>query len=74
MNRSSRTFELQIPGTGGGRRLYLDALAVLGEEAVQKIEKYPSVVNGYLITQDHKVTNYMEINAFLKVFFENLAW
>lgn len=74
MNRSSRTFELQIPGQAEAGALYLDALAVLGEEAVQKIEKYPSVVNGYLITQDHKVTNYMEINAFLKVFFENLAW
>lgn len=72
MNRASRSFELQIPGQTEAGALYLDALAVLGETAVQKIEKYPSVVNGYLITQDHKTTNYMEINAFLKAFFEEL--
>ncbi len=73
MNKASRTFEQQIPGQAEAGALYLDALAVLGGEAVKKIEKYPSVVNGYLITQDHKVINYMEINAFVKVFLEGFV-
>lgn len=73
LNKASRSFEAQIPGQAEAGALYLDALAVLGGEAVQKIEKYPSVVNGYLITQDHDVTNYMEINAFVKAFLEGLA-
>ncbi len=73
MNQASRTFELQIPGQAEAGALYLDALSVLGEDAAEKIAKYPSVVNGYLITQDHKTINYMEINAFLKVFLEKLS-
>ncbi len=73
MNRASRSFELQIPGQSEVGALYLDALAILGEETIREIEKYPSVVNGYLITQDHGLINYMEINCFLKAFFETIC-
>jgi len=64
MDSLSGNFELQIPCSAEAGALYFDARAVL-DGKTGAIEKYPSVVDGYLIAEDHGRINYMEINQFL---------
>ena len=68
MDSASGDFTLTIPCTAQAGALYFDAQALLhGDPA--PIKKYPSVVDGYLIAEEHGVINYMEINAFLLAYF-----
>ncbi len=57
-------FELSVPLSGRAGALYFDAAALLGKD-LSAIEKYPSVVNGYLIAENRGTVNHMEINRFL---------
>lgn len=68
MDSASREFELIVPGQAEAGAIYFDALAILGQR-IEEIEKYPSVVNGYLISEERGQINHMEINAFLLAFF-----
>ena len=49
--------------------IYLDAQAILGT-SITRIEHFPNIVDGYLILSQNQKVNEMEINAFLKIFFE----
>lgn len=71
MDSASRQIELIVPCQVQSGSIYFDAQAMLGERSAE-IEKYPSVVNGYLITSENGTINYMEINAFILNFFEGL--
>lgn len=72
MDSRSGDFELNIPCTAQAGALFFDAQAILDGNA-DPIKKYPSVVDGYLIAEDHGIINYMEINAFLLSFFQLLS-
>ncbi|MGN0659575.1 MAG: ribonuclease H-like domain-containing protein [Emergencia sp.] len=69
MNAADGQAELTVPCQCQAGALYFDVQTVLGP-AFREMEKYPSVVNGYLIVQDHGTISHMEINAFVKLFFE----
>lgn len=71
ISSSDGRFSLRIPGNASAGSIYFDAQAILGE-SVKEIEKYPSVVNGYLIVSENNCVNCMEINYFLQVFFLSL--
>ena len=72
MNSTGGDFELTVPCESYGGALYFDAAAILCQNA-DCIQKYPSVVDGYLIASAGGAVNYMEINGFLLAFFENLT-
>ncbi|MFQ9893130.1 MAG: ribonuclease H-like domain-containing protein [Emergencia sp.] len=73
MDSASSEFSLQIPGSAAAGSIYFDAQAIL-KDGIKEIEKYPSVVNGYLIISENGSVNYMEINHFLKKFLVSLSF
>lgn len=70
MDSASKQMELIIPCQVQSGSIYFDAQTILKDNG-EKIKKYPSVVNGYLITSENGKINDMEINAFLIDFFES---
>lgn len=73
MDSRDRSCTMTLPLSCEAGALYLDARAILGDKLCE-IEKYPSVVNGYLIASDSGTINHMEINHFLKLFFSSLRF
>lgn len=71
MNAADGSFELTVPCTCQAGALYFDVAALLGEN-LSAIEKYPSVVNGYLVAENRGTINYLEINRFLLEYFSKL--
>lgn len=71
MDAASGSFELTVPCASQAGALYFDAKILLGEN-LSAIEKYPSVVNGYLVAENRGTINYMEINRFLLEYFSKL--
>lgn len=71
MNSVSGDFELIVPCQAEAGALYFDAQALLSGET-RSIEKYPSVVDGYLIAQESGRINYMEINQFILEYFRGI--
>lgn len=71
MNSAGGTFSLAIPCESQAGALYFDAAALLDGETAS-IEKYPSVVDGYLIVSDQGKVNAMEINGFLLEFLQSV--
>lgn len=71
MNQKSRSLDLTIPCFSEGGASVCDAAAIL-DGRTEKIEMFPNVVNGYLIAGNHSVTNYMEINALVIAFFNEI--
>ena len=69
MNRADGSVDLSIPCESTSGNLYLDARAIL-RTASMKLDAYPGVVDGYLILSQKNQINELEINAFLKIFFE----
>lgn len=69
MDSASRQAELIVPCQVQSGSIFFDAQQILGAGAV-KLEQYPGVVNGYLITSEQGNINFMEINAFLLEFFK----
>ena len=61
--------DLSIPCESTSGNIYLDARAIL-RSASLKLDPYPGVVDGYLILSEKGRINEMEINIFLKIFFE----
>ena len=73
MNSSAQDASLTIPCECESGALFIDAQTILGP-AFAKIDHYPGVVNGYLILSQNNQPNEMEINAFIKTFFEEEAY
>ena len=71
MTRKDRAFELTIPGFNESGYIVSDIYALLGEKS-NKLKEYPDVVNGYLITSTPEGLNHFEINAFAKVFLDDV--
>lgn len=67
MNSKDCCFELTIPCSAKAGALFFDAETLLSGK-ISPIEKYPSVVNGYLIACEGGKINYMEINKFILQF------
>lgn len=71
MDSAGGQLELIIPCQAQSGNIFFDAQAILGENTAE-IEKYPSVVNGYLIASENGKLNHLEINAFVLSFFSHL--
>ena len=69
MNSSDGSVDLSIPCESSFGSVYLDARAVL-KTASFKLDHLPGVVDGYLILSQENKVNELEINSFLKIFFE----
>lgn len=69
MNSSDGSVDLSIPCECTSGNIYLDARAIL-RSASMKLDRLPAVVDGYLILSQKNQFNELEINAFLKIFFE----
>ena len=69
MNRSDGSVDLSIPCECTAGSIYLDARAIL-RTASMKLDAFPGVVDGYLILSQKDRVNELEINTFLKIFFE----
>ena len=69
MNSSDGSVDLSIPCECTAGNIYLDARAIL-KSASLKLDPYPGVVDGYLIVSQKDQVNELEINTFLKIFFE----
>ena len=69
MSSSSGSVELTFPCESGAQSLYLDVRAVL-RSASLRLDALPGVVDGYLILSQKNRINELEINTFLKIFFE----
>ena len=69
MNSSDGSVNLSIPCESTAGSVYLDARAIL-KSASLKLDVFPGVVDGYLILSQKNVMNELEINTFLKIFFE----
>lgn len=69
MNSSDASVDLSIPCECTSGNIYLDARAIL-RSASMKLDRLPAVVDGYLILSQKNQVNELEINAFLKIFFE----
>ena len=74
--------ELDIPGESVGENaVVIDAKTILENmpgagnagRALNDLDKYPSFENGYLILKNDGQVNYLEINMFIKAFFESLG-
>jgi hypothetical protein len=72
MSSTDQRAQLRIPCECQAGAIFFDARGILGR-ADERIEKYPSVVDGYLIVSDHGIINHMEIATFVKVFFDDLS-
>lgn len=72
MSSADAVFELSVPCSVQSGAMYFDARALLSE-AVPALEKFPSVVDGFLIASEGGNINYMEINGFLLEFLKNLG-
>lgn len=69
MNSAGGSVDLTIPCESASSNLYLDARAIL-RSASLKLDPLPGVVDGYLILSQKNQVNELEINTFLKIFFE----
>jgi len=69
MNSSDGSVNLSIPCESTAGSLYLDARTIL-RSASLKLDPLPAVVDGYLILSQKDQVNELEINTFLKIFFE----
>ena len=69
LNQAAKTAEITFPCECESGALFLDAQTILGS-AIEKIQHYPNITNGYLILSQENHLHEMEINAFLKTFFE----
>ena len=69
MNRIGGSVDLSIPCESTAGNIYLDARAILRSSSL-KLDPYPGVVDGYLILSQKDQVNELEINTFLKIFFE----
>ncbi|MBR3785598.1 MAG: ribonuclease H-like domain-containing protein [Firmicutes bacterium] len=69
MNSSDGSVDLSIPCESTAGSLYLDARAIL-RSASMKLDVFPGVTDGYLILSQKDRVNEMEINLFLRIFFE----
>lgn len=69
MNSSDSSVDLSIPCECTSGNIYLDARAIL-KSASLKLDPYPAVVDGYLILAQKNQVNELEVNTFLKIFFE----
>ena len=69
MNSSDSSVTLSIPCESTAGSLYLDARAILRSSSM-KLEPFPGIVDGYLILSQKDQINELEINSFLKIFFE----
>ena len=69
LNQSTEAAEVTFPCECASGALFIDVQAILGSAAT-RIQHFPSVTNGYLILSQDNQPNEMEINAFLKSFFE----
>lgn len=73
ISRNDGAFSLTVPCSAQAGALYFDAAALLSGE-ISSIEKYPSVVDGYLIVSESGKTNYMEVNQFLLTYLSSLSF
>lgn len=69
MSSSDSSVDLSIPCECTSGNIYLDARAIL-KSASLKLDPYPAVVDGYLILAQKNQVNELEVNTFLKIFFE----
>lgn len=69
MSSAGGSVDLTIPCESASSNLYLDARAIL-RSASLKLDPLPGVVDGYLILSQNNQVNELEINTFLKIFFE----
>lgn len=69
MNSSDGSVDLSIPCECTAGSIYLDARSIL-RTASMKLDAFPGVVDGYLILSQKNKVNELEINTFLKIFFE----
>lgn len=69
LNQTDRTAHITFPCACEAGAFFLDAQAILAS-AMCRIQNYPNITNGYLILSQQHQMNEMEINAFLKTFFE----
>ncbi len=69
MNSGDGSVDLSIPCESTAGSIYLDARAIL-KSASLKLDPLPGVVDGYLILSQKDQVNELEINTFLKIFFE----
>ena len=72
MSSADLSFELSVPCSVQSGAMYFDARALLSEE-VPALEKFPSVVDGFLIAGEGGNINYMEINGFLLEFLKKIS-
>lgn len=70
MSQSPNKFSVSINAERAQEATYIDLEQLLPN--AQKLEKYPSYVNGYLILKNKEVIDYMSINAFIMEFFSYL--
>lgn len=71
MSSTDLSFELSVPCSVQSGAMYFDARALLSEEA-PALERFPSVVDGFLIASECGNINYMEINCFLLEFLKKI--
>ena len=69
MNSFDGGVDLSIPCETTGNNIYLDARAILRSSSM-KLDHLPGVIDGYLILSQKDQINALEINTFLKIFFE----
>lgn len=69
LNQATEAAEVTFPCECEAGAIYIDVQSILGP-AFTKVQHYPGVTNGYLILSQDNQPNEMEINAFLKAFFE----
>lgn len=69
MNSADGYTDLSIPCDSRAGAIYLDARAILRSSSL-KLDAFPAVVDGYLILSQNEQINALEINSFLKIFFE----
>lgn len=69
MNSADSNVDLSIPCESTAGSVFLDARAIL-RSASLKLDSLPGMVDGYLILSQKNQINELEINSFLKIFFE----
>ena len=67
--RSDKSIEVIFPCESAKGVTFLDALRILGEDVSAAFERLPGVESGYLICSAGNEISYMEINIFVKEFF-----
>lgn len=72
MSSADLRFELSVPCSVQSGAMYFDARALL-PKAAPALERFPSVVDGFLIASEGGNINYMEINGFLLEFLKNIS-